>query len=69
LLKRIKSKRADNRENRGCSMKPFKIKYKDKDGSLKFEIIKATDIEDARQLGQSICRVKGVTFLSVSSYI
>ena len=50
-------------------MKKFKVKFKDLDGTVKAEIVHAVNIDDARAMGQALCKIRKVSFLAISTVV
>ena len=49
-------------------MKKFKLKYKEKCGTIKVEVIRADCMEDARSFGLAICKLRKTEFLGISTF-
>ena len=48
-------------------MKKFSFKFKEQDGSVKAEIIRAESIDEARAMAQALCKMRKVMFLALNT--
>jgi len=51
----------------GVRVKKFNFKFKEQDGSVKAEIIRAESIDEARAMAQAVCKMRKVMFLALNT--